>query len=247
MAWCKRAQWQGYGVAVLAVAVATAFRVALRPLMGDVAPMDFFILAIVVSGYFGGLGPALFATVAGGVMGAVLFLHILGRAPEATPDNVIYLMAYCVIGGAISLLGASRDNARQAAEGTVSELRASDERFRGVFELADIPMAQIALDGRFVEANQGLVAMLGLSRIELFSKKIFDVLEDSNAAEVRDHLAAAAAGDLESVAIDCRFRAVNAGVRAATLTLVILKDPSGTPAQGVVIVTPPVATHVQTV
>lgn len=233
----KQPCWRNYGVAIFSVAVATGFRLAIRPFIGDVAPFDVFVLAVAVSGYVGGLGPALFTTVAGGVMGAVLFVHVLGQFPTASPDNILNLMAYCVVGGAISLLSGSRDNARQAAEGTVTELRASDERFRGVFELAAIPMAQITLDGRFIETNQGLVSMLGISRIDLFSKKIFDVLDETHAAEIRERLAAAAAGDAESIALDCRFRTAHDGLRPGTVTVIVLKDASGTPAQGVVLFT----------
>src|SRR5689334_20465401 len=54
-----------YGVALLAVLVATLIRLALHPVFGSTGPFVFFIIAVIVAAWFGGRGPGLLATLLG--------------------------------------------------------------------------------------------------------------------------------------------------------------------------------------
>src|SRR4249920_2818564 len=52
-----------YGIALAAVAVALAARLALAAILGDESPYLFFVPAVLVAAGIAGLGPGLFATV----------------------------------------------------------------------------------------------------------------------------------------------------------------------------------------
>ena len=94
-----------YALAIVAPLVALALRAALAPLLGDVAPMLIFLLAVVLAAWRGGLGPGLVATVLSAALAAWFLIEPLysfgiDSAPEATR-----LAVFAVEGVAISLLG----------------------------------------------------------------------------------------------------------------------------------------------
>src|SRR5262245_27145963 len=63
-----------YGVAVLSVAIAAALRLALDPILGDVAPFILFYLPVILTAWYGGLGPGLLATALSLLLGDYLFI-----------------------------------------------------------------------------------------------------------------------------------------------------------------------------
>src|SRR5688572_17024381 len=61
----ERTAWVRYGAAILLVAAALGLRVAFDKFLANAHPFPFFLAAIVVAAWFGGLGPALLALVLG--------------------------------------------------------------------------------------------------------------------------------------------------------------------------------------
>ena len=70
-----------YGLAIVSVAVVALLRWLLQPALADAAPLILFVLPIVLAGWYGGIGPALLATVLGTLAGSYLFL------PAARPNH----------------------------------------------------------------------------------------------------------------------------------------------------------------
>src|SRR5947208_15154127 len=68
-----------YGLAIVSVAVVALLRWSLQPALADAAPFILFVLPIVLAGWYGGIGPALLATLLGTLAGTYLFLPA-GRA-----------------------------------------------------------------------------------------------------------------------------------------------------------------------
>ncbi|MBF0125824.1 MAG: PAS domain S-box protein [Magnetococcales bacterium] len=74
-----------------------------------------------------------------------------GRFPDAADQGYV--------------VGVARDVAdRKAME---AELRASEERFRSAFEIAPHGIALVSLEGRWIQVNQALCAMVGYQEAEL--------------------------------------------------------------------------------
>ena len=74
---------------------------------------------------------------------------------------------------AFVVVNSGRGNAlKLLVEQRTSELRQSEERFRSMFENAPIGVANVGLDGRFLQVNQSYCDMLGFSRDELLAMHI---------------------------------------------------------------------------
>jgi signal transduction histidine kinase len=77
----KRRIGTRYGLAIVSVALVALLRWLLQPALADAAPLILFVLPIVLAGWYGGIGPALLATVLGTLAGTYLFL------PAGRPDH----------------------------------------------------------------------------------------------------------------------------------------------------------------
>lgn len=63
---------------------------------------------------------------------------------------------------------------------TMQILQESEERFRSAFDNAPIGVALISTDGRWLEVNRTLVAMLGYSEEELLGHQVLDVVHEED-------------------------------------------------------------------
>src|SRR5215813_12588539 len=96
-----------YGLALGSVMAAFAARLILEPVLGAVAPLVLFSLAVTVSAWYGGLGPGLVATLGSGLLGDYFFIEPLHtfRFSSHNLAEQVELYLFYVIGVAISLIG----------------------------------------------------------------------------------------------------------------------------------------------
>jgi PAS domain S-box-containing protein len=136
----------------------------------------------------------LFAVLFGGAIAAGLLLgwrtvlavtrplDALGRAAQAIGEgDLVHIVK---VEGAREFTNLARDmewmrgqlalQARLTAEHE-TELRASEERFRGAFDLAAAGMAMVGLDGRWLRVNAALCGILGYNESELLAMTFNDV------------------------------------------------------------------------
>ncbi len=66
------------------------------------------------------------------------------------------------------------------------ELRESEERFRGTFELAGSGIAHVSLDGAFLRANRSLCRMLGYAEDELIGRPVRELSHPAEPANALD-------------------------------------------------------------
>lgn len=99
-------------VAVAAVAAAVAVRYALRPLLGDQAPLLLFTLAVMMAARFGGLAAGLLATVLSGMIGHSFFIAPY-RGFLDSFDDFAHLVLFGAVGVGISGLSARLQRARE--------------------------------------------------------------------------------------------------------------------------------------
>jgi PAS domain S-box-containing protein len=131
-------------VALLATAAATLTRFALGPLIGMGAPLALFLIAVLTASWFGGFWPGTIATILGGIVGDLLFFEPRGSLSVSSPNHVISLASYFIVGLGISLVGelwhraSAREQARtRELEGLVESLRLRGESLRGARRLAE--------------------------------------------------------------------------------------------------------------
>ena len=126
--WSKPPRLWGYGIAVLSVAGALLIS---RPqeLHLESAPVSLFLCAVMLSAWFGGIGPGSFASALSGLAFYYYFLHptySFAAKPEEIPRFVVFIVSSLFVG---SLSAAQRSvteslrRARDVLKGTVEELQ----------------------------------------------------------------------------------------------------------------------------
>ena len=125
-----------YGVSVLAVILAVALRLPLQGLLGTEAPFLFFFPAIMLAGWYGGLGPGLLATVLS-VPATAFLMEPLHSFQLPRTASWVQILLFLVIGTFISLLNEELRRSWRRAEEREDDLRRaqgqareSEERFR---------------------------------------------------------------------------------------------------------------------
>ncbi|HEX2568384.1 MAG TPA: ATP-binding protein [Polyangia bacterium] len=96
--------WKGYGMAVLATALAMLVRWPLWSLLGETVPFITFFAAITLSGWYGGLGPGLLTTLLCSLLSDWFFLAPQQSLDIADPGDAVRLLIFVLMGGAISWL-----------------------------------------------------------------------------------------------------------------------------------------------
>lgn len=107
----------GYGVAVLAVVLATVAQSLLDPLVGPPHLFAPFYLAVIVAAWAGGTGPAILA-LALGALSAFAFIPYPTTGWISIP---VGLALYVLVGTAVILLGEARHRGRRQSDGGASE------------------------------------------------------------------------------------------------------------------------------
>jgi len=164
-----------YGVAVLATAAALLCRLALDAVLEDRAVFLLSTLALLVSAWYGGLGPGFLAT---GLSASVIGLVLL--EPRWTPTLALLadglsLVIFVVVGLGMSALVAQLHRARQRAEAEAAERTAADEARRAherfihqVTELSPVILDVFDLvTGRHTYFSSDTLTVYGYTREEM--------------------------------------------------------------------------------
>src|SRR5205823_4843162 len=94
-----------YSVVVLSVAVLTVIRLLLYPVLGTHARFLTYVLPVMLSGWYGGLGPGLLAAALSAFLGPLLFPEPLQRGQSLTDRYALWELAFfSAIGVVISIL-----------------------------------------------------------------------------------------------------------------------------------------------
>ncbi len=119
---------RGYAVALASMITSTGLRWLLRNILGPAIPFTLFYPAIMVSAWYGGLGPGLFATGLSLVAAALMFVPPYGTFRLITVPEAIELGLFTVAGMMISVLSGALHRAWRRAEAAQRHLAQSMER-----------------------------------------------------------------------------------------------------------------------
>ncbi len=112
----------GYGCAVLSVAVVTLLRLLLQPLVGRSYAFALSYLAIFFTARYGGLGPAVLATILGGLVGNLVFLFS-SSAPLSTRFTSFGFYALTAMTGSVLIVKERKAYRRAAENARLAQLR----------------------------------------------------------------------------------------------------------------------------
>ncbi|MDZ8088476.1 MAG: PAS domain S-box protein [Nostoc sp. DedQUE12b] len=160
-----------YGVAFLSVALALWATLLLNPYLTS-TPAALFFGAVMVSAWYGGLGPGLLATVLSTFAVNYFFFKPLHPQNITNPNIVVPLIVFMLTAGLISWLNESRRTAQRQAEANLKSLHESEARFGRLTESNIIGVIVANLNGLIVEANDAFLKMLNYTREDLCSGRI---------------------------------------------------------------------------
>jgi PAS domain S-box-containing protein len=190
-----------YGVTVLAVGVAFAIKLLLDPLIEQDVPFLLVFGAIMVSAWYGGLGPGLLATVAAGLTTDYFFLDPKGTVSGFSLETVP-LLVFFLEGTLVCLLVEALRAARSRAEGSTLEaerqrehLRRNEEHFRSLVEgMRNYAIFTLDPKGRVGSWNAGAERLEGYKSEEIVGEhfSVFFTEEDVKSGRPERHLEAAA-------------------------------------------------------
>jgi PAS domain S-box-containing protein len=117
-------------------------------------------------------------------------------------------------------------SAEKAAEEAV---RASEQRFRSIFDNAAVGIAHVGLDGQFLRVNHKLCQITGYDTEELVSMSVAQVTHPDDAAIDREQLLRLRSGEIDTFAREKRYLRKGGAVVWAGVTVSLLRTPGGEP------------------
>jgi PAS domain S-box-containing protein len=201
-----------YLFAIVSVAVATALTRLTFPWLGELSSL--FFVAVVLSTWYGGLGPGLLATVLAGAACASFTIDIPPGSGLFGADDAlrlaVFLLACAVMSSLVHLRRRAEQELRNANEGleqrvqertrelesSSREARESEERFRALMEgVADYAICMLDAKGHVISWNSGAQRIQGYRQSEIFGRdcSLFYTAESRLHNKPDEHLQAAAA------------------------------------------------------
>lgn len=106
-------------------------------------------------------------------------------------------------------------------------LRASEERFRAIFESAAVGFEQVAPNGRFLAVNPALCSLLGYTQEQLLGKTFIEVTYPGDLAVELAKVGALLSGEIESYELDKRYLRADGTPVWVRLTSSAVREPTG--------------------
>ncbi len=196
-----------YGVAVASVALAFGLKMLIDPLVVQQTPFLLLFGAIMLSAWYGGLGPGILATVLAALITDYFFLYPRGSFSGLSAD-ALPLAAFFLEGVFVSALAAALRSATIRAKTSAREARSHEERFRLLVEgVQDYAIFMLDPDGRLASWNEGAERIEGYRAEEVLGRhfSVFYTAEDIERGHPENELRVAASeGSYEEEGIRVR-------------------------------------------
>ena len=111
----------------------------------------------------------------------------------------------------------------------VRQLRESEERFRGAFVHSAIGIALMSPEGRWLQVNAALCAILGYTEAELLATTFQALTVPEDLEANLDHLRRALAGEIDHYELQKRYLHKDGRAISVLLTVSLVRDPLGRP------------------
>ncbi len=206
-----REQLLHYSIAFLSVALALWTTLLLNPYLTP-TPAVLFFAAVMLSAWYGGLGPGLLATLLSTLAIDYFFFKPLYPQNITNLNLVIPLLVFMLTAGLISWLNESRRTAQRKAEASLKLLQESEVRFSRLTESNEEALWQRETELRiitdtlpvlisFVDAeqryrfnNRAYEEWFGHSAAEVYGKYLWEVMGESAYEIVRPYIEQVLAG-----------------------------------------------------
>lgn len=147
------------------------------------------------------------------------------------PHQVTLSPRYDDAGRIVGMIGVGRDITEDVA--AQARERASDERFRRVFDESPVAMAIVGLDLQLQRANAALERLLGYTAEELVGRTLESVTHPDDVHEDVEGMRRLLEGDAPTQQIQKRFIRQDGEIVVGRVTGTLVKDEDGTPLYGI--------------
>jgi PAS domain S-box-containing protein len=188
----ERPAWLRYGAAACFVLVGLAFRTLFDKSLGNAHPFPFFLAAVALAAWYGGMGPALMALVLGYVAADWFFIPPRYAVTHLSGMGLFAATVYGVTALVVSLAVNAAQRATRRERRRAAQLHEERERFR--VTLSSIGDAVIATDARGVVVFMNAVAekITGWTHREMLQQplqKCFQIRNELTHERLEDPLA----------------------------------------------------------
>jgi two-component system cell cycle sensor histidine kinase/response regulator CckA len=134
----------------------------------------------------------------------------------------------------VGLVGISRDvTARKQME---QALRASEEQFRTIFELASVGMAQADLDGHFLRVNERFCRITGYSAAEVRRLRVPEITHPEDRARDWAAFQRVVRGEISEYRIEKRYLRKDGSHAWVNVNMTVLRDAAGQPTRTLAVI-----------
>lgn len=209
-----------YGIAAASVAGAAIIRTVLHLSPEYKSRYIVFLLAVLLSAWYGGFGPGAFALVLGALVGIVVFTEPYLSFVGMTWGDVLHLLIYLVVGTAIIYtIDRLKRNERQLQAQLIKQaeveaaLRQSEERFRAVFEQARDAMALSDPEGVVLAANDAYFQLYGYSAAEVIGHSFAIIFPEAARARAVEQYRQVFTGQVEQISYEANVKRQDGAMR----------------------------------
>jgi PAS domain S-box-containing protein len=160
-----------YGVALLSVVLALATNLLLQSYL-EPTPTSVFFAAVMVSAWYGGLGPGLLATLLSTLAVNYFYIEPFYSFNLNNAAYIVQLSIFVLAALLINSLNQAQRSAKRKAEASLQALREKEIRFSRLAQSGIIGTIVADLNGAIIDANDAFLQMLGYTREDLCSGRI---------------------------------------------------------------------------
>ena len=172
---------RAYGLAAISVVFATWIRLGLDPLLGFQFPYATLFFAVLLSAWYGGLGPAVASLMLGVIAATHFLLQPRGLWLVEGSDQWIGLGLFVTVGGGIALIGGAMDSARKTAEASLLAEKLTNRRatqLREFVERAPVAIAMFDQEMRYIAVSRRWLEDYGLLGQTIENRCHYDVFPE---------------------------------------------------------------------
>ncbi len=155
-----------YGCAAISIALATGVRLLLGPILGDRSPFPTLLFAVLVTAWYGGVRPALFAVISGIFLADYFVIPPVGSFGFKGGIQFVELAIYLCVGSGIAVLGGAMNAGRLSSlrrlQQTQNALAQSEERLRLTLRSSGIGVWSWDIAPNIVEADENNAVLFGI-------------------------------------------------------------------------------------
>jgi PAS domain S-box-containing protein len=164
---------QGYSVAVVVSLLALLLSFVFLPAFGR-SIFSLFYLAVLLSAWRGGLGPAIFTTVVGALANILLLVSPYYDA-QITAEDWLRLSIFVIVSLAIAVIADQLEKSKRDLQRSLQAEREGRARIRAITDGVNEALVLVSPERRVIDANQRFMELFGVPLERVVGQRLEDI------------------------------------------------------------------------